>query len=71
MTGADDRSSGSIGQLFLAWGMSPERARRAEAIASALLAEADAAGQRSTWADGPCNRSRRDDAHPPPKTEAQ
>lgn len=57
MTGTDDRSSSSIGQLFLAWGMSPEEARRVEAVASALLVEADTAGQCSVRAGGPCSRS--------------
>jgi hypothetical protein len=59
MTSTDDRGSGSIGQLFLARGMSPEKARRIEAIASELLAEADAASQRSAWADGSSDQPHR------------
>jgi hypothetical protein len=64
--GTDDRSSAGIGELFLAWGMSPEKAHRIEAIASALLADADAAHQRSTWADRSCDRSRHDGPPLPP-----
>lgn len=38
MSGTDDRSPGSIEDLALSWGLSPERARKVAAIAAALAA---------------------------------
>lgn len=40
MSGTDDRSPGSIEQLALSWGLSPERARKVAATAAALAADA-------------------------------
>jgi hypothetical protein len=58
MTGTDDRSPGSIGQLALSWGMSPEEARRIEAVAAAILVDADVTDQRSSWLPEPCEQRR-------------
>jgi hypothetical protein len=38
MSGTDDRSPGSIEDLALSWGLSPERARKVAATAVALAA---------------------------------
>jgi DNA-binding transcriptional ArsR family regulator len=48
-TGTDDRSPGSIGQIALCRGMSPEQARRIEATAAALTLHAHVADERSAW----------------------
>jgi hypothetical protein len=40
MPGTDDRSPGSIEDLALSWGLSPERAREVAATAAALAAGA-------------------------------
>ncbi|WP_170231552.1 hypothetical protein [Pseudonocardia kunmingensis] len=40
MSGTDDRSPGSIEQLALSWGLSPEQARKVAATAAALAAGA-------------------------------
>ncbi len=40
MSGTDDRSPGSIEDLALSWGLSPEQARKVAATAAALAAGA-------------------------------
>jgi hypothetical protein len=59
MSGTDDRSPGSIGELALSWGMSPEDARRIEAVAAAIVVDADVTDQRSRWLAEPCEQRRR------------
>jgi hypothetical protein len=46
MTGTDDRSPGSIGDMALSWGIRPEDARRIEEIAAAILVDAHIADER-------------------------
>jgi hypothetical protein len=62
MTGTDDRSPGSIMDLALSWGMSPENARRIEATAAALLVDAHIADERSSRLHQPCRQQYRRDA---------
>jgi hypothetical protein len=72
MSGTDDRSPGSIGELALSWGMSPEDARRIEAVAAAIVVDADVTDQRSSWLPEPfeqrtsCRRTHGQTAVSPP-----